>query len=92
MTVISLTDERTKRAPHREGPARCLNCKGEWHAVAPVGTVALQCPHCLTLQGLFVGLSSTNAAQWQCKCGEYTFFIDEAGSYCAHCGTRPRFV
>jgi len=89
--VVSLSEQREKRSPHRSGNARCLNCKHEWAAVAPIGTVTLQCPLCETFQGLFKGVSSTQLMQWQCVCKEWTFFIDEHGAYCAHCGIRPKW-
>lgn len=87
--VVSLKAKRAERDPHRAGMARCLNCKHEWAAVSPVGTHSLECPECHTGQGLYKGLSSTELPQWQCACGEYTFFIDAHGPYCAHCGIRP---
>lgn len=89
MAIISLSERRQARSPHREGPARCLNCKHEWRAVAPLGVVQLDCPQCGTCQGLFSGCSSTEGDQWKCVCGEWMFFIDIHGPYCAHCGTRP---
>lgn len=89
--VVSLARRRIEASPHRQGEARCLNCKRHWQAVAPAGTTSLECPSCHTTQGVFIGLSQTERAQWQCKCGEWMFFIDEAGPYCCHCGTRPSF-
>jgi len=89
--IIDLAARREANSPHRAGEARCLNCKHEWAAVAPVGAVTLQCPKCETFQGLFKGVSCTEFKQWQCDCKEWTFFIDEHGPYCAHCGVRPTF-
>ena len=83
--VVSLDNYR----PHRSGMACCLNCKNEWAAVAPIGTVALECPECRTMQGIYVGLAATEFKQWQCQCDSFVFFIDEHGAYCSHCGTRP---
>lgn len=87
--VVDLEARRTVRNPHRSGAARCLNCKHEWQAVAPVGAASLQCPACATFQGVFVGITCTQFRQWQCVCGELTYFVDERGPYCCHCGTRP---
>lgn len=89
--VIDFPSRRKAKEPHREGKARCLNCKHEWEAVAPVGICSLECPNCLTTQGVFKGISATEFKQFQCVCGEFYYFIDEHGSYCAHCGTRPSF-
>lgn len=95
MTVVDFVAKRAVKKeandPHRSGEARCLNCKHEWVAVAPVGVISLECPKCSTLQGMFKGVSQTEREQWQCRCGEWMFFVDEAGMYCAHCGIRPDF-
>lgn len=90
--LVNLEAERILRNPHREGEARCLNCKHSWQAIAPVGTYRLECPSCHTTQGVFNGVSSTAHPQWQCQCGEWQFFIDLVGPYCIHCGTRPTCV
>jgi DNA-directed RNA polymerase subunit RPC12/RpoP len=87
--VVSLADKRAEKQPHKAGMARCLNCKHEWAAVAPIGTTDLECPNCATYQGMFKGIMSTEFPQWQCVCGEWMFFIDMHGCYCAHCGERP---
>lgn len=91
MEVVSNVINLDARRPHRSGNARCLNCKYEWGAVARPGAVTLECPKCSTFQGVFVGVAHSHFAQWQCTCGEWTFFIDAHGPYCAHCGTRPSF-
>lgn len=88
--IVDLQAKRDAKSPHRAGEARCLNCKHNWAAVAPIGTTSLQCPKCETFQGLFVGISVTEYKQFQCQCGEYVFFIDEYSPYCAHCGERPK--
>jgi len=87
--VIDLAARKLAKSPHRSGPARCLNCKHTWVAVAPVATWQLECPQCGTFQGLFDGLSSTEGDQFLCNCGELVFFIDRRGPYCCHCGARP---
>lgn len=89
--VIDFESRRVVRTPHRCGEARCLNCKHEWAATAPNGTVYLECPQCSTFQGVFKGLSQTEHCQWRCGCGEYAYFIDTLGPYCCHCGMRPDF-
>lgn len=90
--VVDLEARRIERSPHRSGTGRCLNCKHEWSAVAPIGTADLECPACSTFQGVFKGIASSQFMQWQCACGEYTFFLDEHGPYCAHCGIRPDYL
>lgn len=88
--VIDLMEYREALNPHKTGNARCLQCKHEWIETAPIGTVSLECPECHSFQGIFKGLMSTEFSQWVCLCGEFTFFIDSKGAYCAHCGKRPR--
>lgn len=73
--------------PHQAGLARCLACKNEWPAVAPVGTTTLNCPEC-DCDGHFVGEILTDGDQWQCRCGYILFRMDRIGLYCAHCGHR----
>lgn len=87
--VVDLEARRIEKSPHRSGRARCLNCKHEWVAVAPIGVVDLECSQCSTFQGVFIGLSLTEFPQWRCECGELLFFIDKVSPYCAHCGERP---
>ena len=87
--VINFEDAKLERGIHKSGPARCLTCKYEWVATAPIGTVDLECPRCATFQGVFKGVTKSEYTQWRCQCGEWTFFIDEVSPYCAHCLTRP---
>lgn len=46
MTVISLAAAREERQPHWTGTARCVGCQHEWTAVAPIGTLWVDCPSC----------------------------------------------
>jgi hypothetical protein len=46
MTVISLSAARDARKPHWEGPCKCIGCGHEWHGVAPIGTMWVDCPSC----------------------------------------------
>lgn len=87
--VIDFESAKIERGHHKSGPARCMNCKHEWIATSPIGVVDLECPRCSTFQGVFTGVTKSEGAQWQCKCGEWTFFIDDMGPYCAHCLERP---
>jgi len=72
-------------SPHMEGPAKCLVCKHEWHAVAPLGTVALDCPECHTSKGVFVYMVVPEIC-FQCRCGEYLFHLHPNGAQCCNCG------
>ena len=69
MTVIDLNARRPN--PHLQGKARCMACQREWQAVAPVGTVWLECPSCHGTRGVFL----------------HAFDVDEGVDYfvCNHC-------
>lgn len=74
------------KKPHREGLTKCLSCKHEWVAVAPVGTKWLDCPACSKQFGHAVGLVAREGLHWQCKCGCQLFCINTTGPYCIECG------
>ncbi len=51
--VVSLLRVKEDRTPHAQGSARCISCKHTWQAVAPLGTMTLQCPSCNEMKGLW---------------------------------------
>jgi len=72
--------------PHLTGKALCTTCAYEWEAVAPVGTVHLECPACARLQGVFKNAVEPETA-WACHCsGNQLFFLTRAGAMCRMCG------
>ncbi len=81
--VVSLDEHRR----HTQGTAHCLECDHEWLAIAPDDTINLECPKCGMCRGEFMGMAYTELMH--CMCGEFVFFIDIHGAYCAHCGIRP---
>lgn len=79
--VINLADHR----PHISGDAIC-RCGHTWVAVAPVGTIDLECPACRTLRGLFTYPIGLDEPVLVCDCGAYLFYITEDGtSVCREC-------
>jgi ribosomal protein S27E len=44
--VVSFAAAKEERTPHWEGTAYCVGCQHEWQAVAPVGTMWIECPSC----------------------------------------------
>ena len=87
-----------KSATHEEsetcgrGEAFCLACASEWEAVAPVGTVELECPECHTHKGRFkFAYSAPEAHVWMCNCGNQLFNITPDGTFCPNCGTYQNF-
>lgn len=88
MNIIDLNQARKERSPHSTGKARCLQCGHEWVAVAPVGAVWLECPHCQVERGCFIGpCAPENNTVWQCNCGNLMFFLTPDGPMCPVCGT-----
>ena len=88
--VVSIQEYR----PHLAGPARCLQCRHEWVAVAPVGVYAgLECPECHFAKGAmcgFVNLAS-GIAVFRCDCGCDIFKIYmNGGPLCLNCGEFAR--
>lgn len=81
--VVDLSEYR----PHIGGDAKCLTCNHEWVAVAPIGTVDLECPKCSTFKGVFMYMTAPEVV-WECNCGNQLFFIDEHGPMCSKCGLR----
>ena len=88
MSVIDMQVEKEKRNPHLCGKARCLACRHEWQAVAPVGSTWLECPECKLLRGRFTMPVERNnsEAHWHCKCGNDLFYSVAEGVYCPNCG------
>ena len=74
------------------GPAHCRECNHKWEALAPEGTVKLECPECHTLKGVFdYGISPGKGVIWECACGNDLFCITPDGMYCWRCGKEPIF-
>ncbi len=73
--------------PHLQGEALCLHCNYVWQAVAPVGTLYLQCPTCELHKGVFNYLVFPES-YWQCKCGYSAFSVsgETSNIICLHCG------
>jgi len=82
-------DREAKPEPHLSGKARCLACKKEWVAVAPVGTTTLKCPDC-DCDGHMIGEVVTEGDQWICYCGWRLFRLDRHGIYCPSCGVYQK--
>ena len=70
---------------HITGPAFCQACRHTWTAVAPVGTVHLECPQCKRDWGTFTHAVEPYEA-WACNCGEHLFWLVPAGVMCRKCG------
>ena len=86
MTVIDLAQAKADREPHLSGAAVCLACKHEWVAVAPVGTVWMECPACSLERGRYLGAVNVGGDHWHCRCGNDLFRATPAGMYCPNCG------
>lgn len=80
--VVSLADRR----PHMSGAARCLDCKHEWQAVAPIGTLWLECPNCTLVRGRAIYHHSRDGVEYTCNCGNDLMRLKPEGCYCPNCG------
>lgn len=78
-----------ERGAHLSGEAFCVGCGHEWVAVAPVGTIELECPSCHVVKGLMKYGCELDTA-WTCGCGCYVFMISPNGVICWHCGEYAR--
>lgn len=89
--IVSLEEERKARSPHLVGAAICIGCKHKWEAVAPIGTIDLECPSCSLPKGAFIALVADPHAHWHCNCGNDLFRLTEHRLYCAACGVTQEF-
>jgi hypothetical protein len=88
MGTVTQLPTPLERGPHNAGQALCTQCGHEWVAVAPVGTVVLECPGCHTFKGLFKGPIEPEHGIWTCNCGCYAMVIsDTTNILCWNCGT-----
>ena len=87
-TAAVLTS-KPREEPHMSGKAHCIQCDHVWGAVAPVGTVFLECPECKTQKGRFVGhCAPDDGVEFrECNCGNQLFYLTREGHMCANCGT-----
>lgn len=83
--VIDLEEERLKNMAHISGPAVCIRCDRKWVAVAPAGTVGLQCPGCLRITGGFRDMVVPKET-FDCPCGNTLFLITPTEIVCSLCG------
>ena len=84
--VVDFASAKEAREPHNTGKARCIDCKHEWVAVAPVGTVWLICPACVLERGRFIYQHQREGAHWTCHCNNDLFYVTPEGCYCPNCG------
>jgi hypothetical protein len=91
MSVVDFKQFKEDKEPHSRGPARCLDCKHEWEAIAHQDAVWLECPKCSLNKGRFLGAFSLGKFKWFCNCENDLFHITPDGSYCPNCGSWCKF-
>ena len=71
-----------------QGSAICFGCDATWQAVAPVGTIELECPQCSTMKGRweFEFAPQKGEVILICDCGNEYFYMTGAGAMCPNCG------
>lgn len=89
--VVDLQRVREERSPHSSGQARCLDCKHEWVAVAPIGTYWLQCPSCSLVRGKYIFMFNfPDELHWNCNCGNDLFYMLKDCCVCPNCGEKQK--
>lgn len=78
--------EPDAKKPHVSGSATCQQCRYRWEAVAPVGTVEIQCPKCLTMKGLYMYGHEDPGGSLMCECLCQVFTISRDRVICWRCG------
>ena len=91
MTIIDFKTAKEERDHHLSGDAKCLACKHEWMAVAPVGAVWMECPSCTLLRGRYIAHSEYPLDHWNCGCGCDLFHVIKDCFYCPNCGKEQHF-
>lgn len=90
--IVAINHKVAQESRHLQGDAICAACKHEWVAVAPIGTVELECPNCHTWKGLFANpVAPFSEVVYECDCGGQIFFITPDGASCYVCGLEHTF-
>ena len=87
--VVDFNRAKTARDPHISGPAKCTVCAHEWSCVAPIGTIAFECPNCNGETGVRQGLVAPpeGALVFNCECGNDRFLVtSDYLVFCDQCG------
>lgn len=91
----SAPEPEEHKEPTAAGPARChsADCGHTWVAVAPVGTVNLECPKCGDRKGHWRFEFSPAEGEFvrECQCGNQLFYLTPEGHMCANCGTYQAY-
>lgn len=90
---MSVVQFPARTNPYAEGEAFCVACGTTWRAVAPVGTVDLECPECHTHKGKWKFAFYPNPDQLvrECNCGNQLFYLTPDGHLCANCGIYQQY-
>lgn len=86
-------DRATQPVFMLRGSMRCMSCKHEFEAEAPLGVQDFECEKCGLLQAKWRNPISppANTKMWVCRCENDLFFITPDGIWCASCGLRAEF-
>jgi rubrerythrin len=91
--VDAAFESANDEVPYASGNAFCMSCDYNWAAVAPVGTVWLECPSCKAEKGRFkfpMALPEKTLV-YTCNCGNQLFNMTPEGHFCPNCGEWRRF-
>jgi predicted RNA-binding Zn-ribbon protein involved in translation (DUF1610 family) len=98
MTVVEFRPRTTGKdvaedTEYQNGPVRCMACRHEWHARAPVGVWQFECPSCGCDKGVWAGFVDVAEGDsfWRCDCGGDIYRISSEGTFCIICGSWHSF-
>lgn len=80
-----------RKEPHLSGKAHCILCRHAWVAVAPLGTLWMECPSCHAHKGTWtfeVG-PDVGESRFVCGCGNELFYVLPTCLRCPNCGNVP---
>lgn len=92
MSVVEFK-RKEPEVQHGVGEAFCIACDHRWTAVAPTGTIDLECPNCKSMKGQWAFAFSPEEGQLvrSCDCGNQLFLLTPEGHMCANCGLYQRY-
>ena len=87
--IIPFNKSEQPKEPMATGEAFCIGCSYQWLAIAPLGTVQLECPACSSMKGIWKWPHKPAPGMLvrECNCGNQLFYLTPEGHCCANCGT-----
>ena len=86
--VHSFAEAKLKSSTHVEGNVLCMACDATWVAIAPVGTILMECPHCNLKKAIWMSpILPQDEPMIQCgTCRNIFLIVGINNVYCPNCG------